>query len=138
LPSDSSVLPGISHAPRRITAFGLAPRIVSLSVAGILLLGVCVTSVSWYLLEGGATKTAAERVETNMRVAWDVLRANGKSFAVTDGKLQVNDHVLNDDAALVDKVKNLVGGTCTVFMGDLRVTTNVPGRRNAFGGGRGA
>ena len=123
--SDSSVLPGTSGASRRGTAFGLAPRIVTLSVSGILLLGICVTAVSWYLLEGGATKAAAERVETNMRVAWDVLRANGKSFSVADGKLLVDGHVLNDDAALVDKVKNLVGGTCTVFMNDLRVTTNV-------------
>ena len=95
--SDSSVLPVTSEAPRRSTVFGLAPQIVSLSVSGILLLGVCVTGVSWYLLEGGATKAAAERVETNMRVAWDVLRANGKSFGVADGKLLVNDHILNDD-----------------------------------------
>ena len=106
--SDSSVLPGTPRGLRRGTAFGLAPRIVTLSVSGILLLGICVTGVSWYLLEGGATKAAMERVETNMRVAWDVLRANGKSFSIADGKLKVNDHVLNGDAALVDKVKNLV------------------------------
>jgi methyl-accepting chemotaxis protein len=123
--SDLPNLSGTSRVPRRGTAFGLAPRIVTLSVSGILLLGVCVTIVSWYLLEGGATKAAAERVETNMRVAWDVLRANGKSFSIADGKLLVSEHVLNGDAALVDKVKNLVGGTCTVFMSDLRITTNV-------------
>ncbi len=123
--SDSPALSGTPRAPRRVAAFGLAPRIVALSVSGILLLGVCVTGVSWYLLEGGATKAARERVEANMRVAWDVLRANGKSFSIADGKLMVSDHVLNGDAALVDKVKNLVGGTCTVFMNDLRVTTNV-------------
>src|SRR5450432_2901588 len=70
-------------------------------------------------------KAATERVETNMRVAWDVLRAHGKSFSMADGKLLASDHVLNGDAELVDKVKNLVGGTCTVFMKDLRVTTNV-------------
>ena len=60
-----------------------------------------------------------------MRVAWDVLRANGKSFSVVDGKLLAGDHVLNGDAATVDKVKNSVGGTCTVFMNDQRITTNV-------------
>jgi methyl-accepting chemotaxis protein len=123
--SKSPALSGTPGAPRRGAAFGLAPRIVALSVSGIVLLGLCVTGVSWYLLEGGATKAASERVEANMRVAWDALRANGKSFAIADGKLLVSDHVLNDDAALVDKVKNLVGGTCTVFMNDLRVTTNV-------------
>ena len=123
--SKSPALSGTFRAPLRTAAFGLAPRIVALSVSGIVLLGLCVTGVSWYLLEGGAVKAATERVEANMRVAWDVLRANGKNFGIADGKLLVSDHVLNDDAALVDKVKNLVGGTCTVFMNDIRVTTNV-------------
>ena len=109
----------------RGTAFGLAPRIVALSVSGILLLGICVTSIAWYLLEQGATKEASERVETNMRVAWDVLRAQGKDFSIADGKLLASNHALNGDAALVDKVKNLVGGTCTVFMNDVRIATNV-------------
>jgi len=98
---------------------------VALSVSGIVLLGVCVTGVAWYLLEQAAIKAATERVETNIRVAWDVLRAHGKNYSIVDGKLLASDHVLNGDAALVEKVKNLVGGTCTVFMKDLRVTTNV-------------
>jgi methyl-accepting chemotaxis protein len=111
--SDPRLQAGTPQASRRGTAFGLAPQIVALSVSGILLLGICVTRVAWYLLERGAIKAATERVETNMRVAWDVLRANGKSFSVADGKLLAGDHVLNGDAATVDKVKNLVGGTCT-------------------------
>jgi len=122
---DSPVLAGTSLAPRRGIAFGLAPRIVTLSVSGIVLLGVCVTGIAWYLLERAAINAATERVETNMRVAWDILRAHGKSFSMADGKLLASDHVLNGDAELVDKVKSLVGGTCTVFMKDLRVTTNV-------------
>jgi methyl-accepting chemotaxis protein len=123
--SDSPILAGTSRTRRRGTAFGLAPRIVALSVSGIVLLGVCVTGVAWYLLEQAAIKAATERVETNIRVAWDVLRAHGKNYSIVDGKLLASDHVLNGDAALVEKVKNLVGGTCTVFMKDLRVTTNV-------------
>jgi methyl-accepting chemotaxis protein len=122
---DSSIPAGASQGRRPGTAFGLALRIVALSVSGILLLGVCVTGVSWYLLESAATRAATERVETNMRVAWDVLRAHGKDFSIADGKLIASGHVLNDDAALVDKVKNLVGGTCTVFMNDVRIATNV-------------
>jgi methyl-accepting chemotaxis protein len=122
---DSSILRKTPKAGFRGRAFGLAPRIVTLSASGILVLGVCLTSVSWFLLERSATKAAAERVETNMRVAWDVVRANGKAFSVADGKLLVNDHTLNGDKTTVDKVKDLVGGTCTVFMNDLRVATNV-------------
>jgi methyl-accepting chemotaxis protein len=122
---DSSIRAGKPAARSFGRAFGLAPRIMALSASGILLLGVCLTSLTWFLLERGATKAAAERVETNMRVAWEIVRANGKTFSVVDGKLLVSDHALNGDKTTVDKVKELVGGTCTVFMNDLRVATNV-------------
>ena len=48
---------------------GLVPRIVILSVSGILLLGVCVTSISGYVLGREAISAAQERVDANMRVA---------------------------------------------------------------------
>ncbi|CAN5477843.1 hypothetical protein BH11PSE4_BH11PSE4_03180 [soil metagenome] len=110
---------------RRRFSFGLVPRIMVLAVTGILVLGACVTSVASYLLEQSATTAAAERVETNQRVAWDVLRSHGKTFSIADGKLLLDGRPLNGDVAVVDKVKTLVGGTSTIFMNDLRVTTNV-------------
>ncbi len=104
---------------------GLVPRIVILSVSGILLLGICVISISGYVLGREAISAAQERVDANLRVAWDVLRANGKNFSIVDGKLLADGHVLNGDVGTVDKVKSLVGGTCTIFMKDVRVATNV-------------
>lgn len=116
-----------SVAPRTriFRTIRLAPRIMILSVSGILMLGMCLTGVAWYVLQAGATKAALERVDTNMRVAWDVVRAKGGNFSSADGKLLVDGHVLNDDVSIVDKVKTLVGGTCTIFLDDLRVATNV-------------
>jgi methyl-accepting chemotaxis protein len=114
--------PEVSH-PR--TVFGLVPRIMLLSISGILALGICVTSVAWYVLDRGAGRAATERVETNLRVAWEVLGSKGKDFSIADGKLLRNGQVLNGDTAIVDKVKSLVGGTCTIFMNDTRITTNV-------------
>ena len=117
----TSVIP----RPRRLKTLRLAPRIMILSASGILLLGACLTLVSYYVLQAGATKAALERVDTNMRVAWDIVRANGNQFKIIEGKLLADGHVLNEDAATVDKVKALVGGTCTIFLGDLRIATNV-------------
>lgn len=107
------------------TRFGLGPRIILMSVAGILALGVCVTFVAKYVLEQGATKSATERVETNMRVAWDVLRESGDKFSIVDGKLLADGKPLNGNFAAVDKIKTLVGGTATIFMNDTRISTNV-------------
>ena len=106
-------------------SFGLAPRIIMLSVGGILLLGLCVTVVAKYVLERSASEAAQERVETNMRVAWDVLKSNGNSFSIRNGILYADERPLNGDVATVDKVKSLVGGTCTIFMKDTRIATNV-------------
>ncbi len=111
--------------PRSRRALGLVPRIMLMSVSGILVLGVCITGVAKVLLERGATKAATERVETNMRVAWDVLRANGSPFKIENGKLLAGTTVLNGDIDVVDKIKTLVGGTATIFLKDTRIATNV-------------
>ncbi|MET0446369.1 MAG: cache domain-containing protein [Pseudorhodoplanes sp.] len=105
--------------------FGLGPRIMLMSVVGILALGICVTVVAKYVLEQGATRSATERVEANMRVAWDVLRQSGDKFSVADGKLLADGKPLNGNFAAVDKIKTLVGGTATIFMNDTRISTNV-------------
>ncbi|MBB1092122.1 methyl-accepting chemotaxis protein [Rhodopseudomonas palustris] len=107
------------------TSLGLAPRIILLAVSGIVLLGICVTFVAKYVLERGASEAALERIDTNMRVAWDALRAHGSTFSIRDGKLYAGDHLLNGDVVTVDKVKNLVGGTSTIFLKDQRIATNV-------------
>jgi methyl-accepting chemotaxis protein len=127
LPTPDRVQPGskADSTKSRIRSFGLAPRIIALCLSGILLLGVCITVVAKSVLERGAADAALERVDTNMRVAWDAVRAHGTSFSIRDGKLYVGDHVLNGDDATVDKVKKLVDGTCTIFMKDERVATNV-------------
>lgn len=96
-----------------------------MSVAGIVILGICVTTVAKYVLEQGATKSATERVEANMRVAWNVLRESGDKFSIADGKLLADGKRLNGNFTAVDKIKALVGGTATIFMNDTRISTNV-------------
>lgn len=68
---------------------------------------------------------ATERQELNIRIAWEILNAYGKDFYIRDGILYAGDHQLNEDYQIVDRVKQLVGGTATIFMHDTRVSTNV-------------
>lgn len=104
---------------------GLIPRIMMLTVTGVIFLGIFVTALNAYLLFDNAAEAARERVDANMKVAWEVLRNAGAEFRVLDGRLMAGDQVLNDDYTIVDRVKTLVGGTATIFMGDTRVSTNV-------------
>jgi len=103
----------------------LTMRITILSLSGVVALGVFVSVIAFFILRGAATDAARERVDTNMKVAWNIVRGEGNSFSLADNKLMVGSHVLNGDFDTVDKIKDLVGGTATVFMGDTRVATNV-------------
>jgi len=66
-----------------------------------------------------------KQLDANMRVAWDVLGTRGKEFAVNGESLLLGGKPLNGDPELVDRVKAAVGGVATIFLGDLRITTNI-------------
>ena len=76
-------------------------------------------------LTSNAEREAYERQNTNMRVAWRVLREHGESAGVKGGLLYFGGRPLNGDFTTVDTIKQLVGGTATVFQGDRRIATNV-------------
>jgi methyl-accepting chemotaxis protein len=99
---------------------------VSLTIAAaFLVLTIAVLAIVASGSLGFAKQQAATQQESSMRVAWDVIGLRGQVFRREGDKLLVGDHVLNGDFDGVDRVKALVGGTATVFMGDTRVTTNV-------------
>ncbi|WP_269220460.1 methyl-accepting chemotaxis protein [Brevundimonas vesicularis] len=109
----------------KISALSLSAKTALMVIAALGALTLTLLTVAAGLLTRDAEARAAERQETNMRVAWDVLADYGDGFSTRDGKLYVGSTPMNDFTAPVDRIKTLVGGTATVFMGDLRVTTNV-------------
>ncbi|WP_010543422.1 methyl-accepting chemotaxis protein [Sphingomonas elodea] len=110
---------------KRFHTLPLATRTTFLAVAGLLWLAVATFFVADHALTGQAARTAAERQEVNMRVAWRVLHAYGEGFRVDGDDLYVGTHKLNNWDEPVDEVKRLVGGTATIFRGDMRVATNL-------------
>jgi PAS domain S-box-containing protein len=100
-------------------------RSMVLSFVGVTVLGLSVNIFTAILLRRNAEQAALERVNTDMRVAWSILRAKGATFRVENGTLFAGSYAINGNNAVVDEVKGLVGGTATVFMGDTRVSTNV-------------
>jgi methyl-accepting chemotaxis protein len=72
-----------------------------------------------------AKSQAVSQQEASMRVAWDAVGGQDAVFAREGDKLTVGGKALNGDIATVDHVKDLVGGTMTIFMGDTRIATNV-------------
>lgn len=60
-----------------------------------------------------------------LRTFWQLLLDKGNDFRIVDGKLLAGSYVVNGNYELPDKVKDIFGGTATIFMGDTRVSTNV-------------
>lgn len=103
----------------------LATKTTLITIFSLVVLALATFLVSDRTLTLDAQRVAAERQETNMRVAWSVLRQHGSSFRREGDQLYVGNRVLNGWSAPVDEVKRLVGGTATIFSGDRRVATNV-------------
>jgi methyl-accepting chemotaxis protein len=79
-------------------------------------------------------KMTQQKINTSLKVAADVFRNyGGNKTDIINGKLTLSgtgfDYVVNDDSLIVDEVKNLVGGTCTIFQVSgnqaIRISTNV-------------
>src|SRR4051794_18689698 len=76
------------------------------------------------LLQAEAERLGVERQESNMRVAWEVLRAPGALHQDAD-KLKAGSTVLDGDTELVDRITTLTGAGATVFSGGLRIASSV-------------
>ncbi|GFO58257.1 hypothetical protein GMST_05820 [Geomonas silvestris] len=79
-----------------------------------------------------AVTDAQHEQEERLKAFRVMLLQKGDSFSVHDGKLWVGTYPLTGDSALTDRVREVFGGTATIFQGDVRVATNVPtadGRR---------
>jgi methyl-accepting chemotaxis protein len=63
--------------------------------------------------------------ENRLKTFWELLRHKGTDFRIAEGKLLVGEYPINGDTTLPDRLKELCGGTATIFMGDERVSTNV-------------
>jgi methyl-accepting chemotaxis protein len=108
----------------RIANLPIATKTMIITISSLLLLALATYVLSDRVLTADAERVAAERQETNMRVAWKVLNDEG-AFRAEGSDLYVGEHKLNGWTQPVDEIKRLVGGTATVFAGDTRITTNV-------------
>jgi methyl-accepting chemotaxis protein len=100
-------------------------KIVSLNVVSLILIAGLISLTVFFLLSRQMEDYARAEQAVNMRVAWSVIKQKGTDFRIEEGKLFLGDHAVNDNFEVVDTIKNLVGGTATIFMGDTRVSTNV-------------
>ena len=111
--------------PPFLRNLSLNAKITLVTTLLMLTLTAVVTTVTITVVEREMHDQAQARQESNMRVAWQVLKTKGAEFQIRDGALFAGSYKVNGDNEVVDRIKELVGGTATVFMNDTRVSTNV-------------
>jgi methyl-accepting chemotaxis protein len=92
----------------------------------VLALTVVLTSaIILVIMHGELSRQATQMQESRLKTFWSLAAQKGNYFKVSDGKLLIGEYPVNDNFELPDKLKELCGGTATIFMGDTRVSTNV-------------
>ena len=117
------------HPFRRLQ---LTTKLTLAAVLSTLLCAAMILVVTLTTLQQAARRQEAERLGSNLRIAWELVHEHGSQLRLVAGRLQAGDTVLDGDTAIVDRLHELVGGVATVFRGTTRVATNV----KTAGGGR--
>jgi methyl-accepting chemotaxis protein len=103
----------------------LSQKVVAMVIVSLLCLSIALGVLLDFELGNYAAQRATSRQETDMRVAWHVLRSYGADLHVADGKLYAGNRELNDFFEPVDEINALVDVNATIFQGDERIATNV-------------
>ncbi|MRR53032.1 MAG: PAS domain S-box protein [Deltaproteobacteria bacterium] len=100
-------------------------RIMLLNIL-IVTIGIAITATFFLAqMRAEAEKYVNSSQESHLKTFWALLNSKGKGFRISDGKMFVGDYLLNDNYEIPDTIKDLFGGTATIFLGDTRISTNV-------------
>lgn len=103
----------------------LSVKLILLNIISSFLLAVVLVGITTLTLSQEMERQAQSSQEKSMKVAWQVLQEKGNDFRIIDGQLVNGSYPISNNFEQVDKIKELVGGKATVFMGDTRISTNV-------------
>jgi methyl-accepting chemotaxis protein len=107
-----------------VPSFGIVPRV---TLIGILTVFAAVAVSIWTsvkITEGEMYRRAQSELTINIKLLDSILAAYGRPSRQGE-KLYFGTTLINGNFEPVDRVKTVAGGTATVFLGDLRVSTNV-------------
>ncbi len=96
--------------------------VIGLSTLFCILITLIITLVT---LQDAASSDERRKLDSNLRVAWQLIGVPPADVRVVNGRLQAGNQVLAGNDALVDRVQDLVGGVATIFSGTTRIATNV-------------
>jgi methyl-accepting chemotaxis protein len=103
----------------------LTSKFILINVLIVITAIALTTTFTFVRINKEIRRQASVSQEGILKTFWELLKAKGSDFHVSGGKLMAGDYVINGNYELPDKIKELFGGTATIFLGDSRVSTNV-------------
>ncbi len=100
-------------------------RFVVMNVLVVAVTLVSITGVCMYNFKRALEAQMVSSQNSRMKMFRELLFQTGSDIRIEGDRLIVGGRVLNGNNYFPDKVKELCGGTATIFMGDTRVATNV-------------
>jgi len=103
----------------------LSHKIFILNVV-LILSGIAITSIIGLVeMKKNFVDDAFESLDARMKTIQELVNNRGNAMRISGGKLMAGDYVINDNFEIPDRIKQIFGGAATIFMGDMRVSTNV-------------
>ena len=109
--------------------------------AAVVIISVVVTGLVCLLqIRADLVRQANVQLGTRLKAFEEILAARTAStgdpgsvsgagkFRLEGDKLMIGSTTLNDNYEFVDRIKDIFGGAATIFMKDVRISTNVPGK----------
>jgi methyl-accepting chemotaxis protein len=110
---------------RAIRNLQLTTKLTMVAVLSALSCAAITLIITLVTLQQTARSDERQRLDSNLRVAWQLVGVPAAQIRLVEGKLQAGNTVLDGNMELVDRVHDLVGGVATIFRGTTRVATNV-------------
>ena len=107
---------------KKLSIAAIVSMISGVSIFAISLIITCYTI--WDIRNDSEAHAIASQ-NSSILNAWHLLHSYGTDLHIDGDRLLVGDTVLNGNVQFVDTVQQLVGGVVTVFMGDMRIATNI-------------
>ncbi len=101
----------------------LTTKLILAAVLGTLLSTAITLAVTLSTLQDYALQQERERLDSSLKVAWQVVHEQGPEVRLIDGRLYAGTTLLDGNTELVERVQALVGGVAGIFRDTTRVAT---------------
>jgi methyl-accepting chemotaxis protein len=105
--------------------FGLAPRIVAISLLAVAATATAVQFAAYRQMEAHEAEETEAALDRSLALLRQVLSPLGTEWRRDGDTLTLGGTPLNGRNDIVDAVARINGGVATIFAGDLRIATNV-------------